>query len=178
MSEDATCFSELVNTMKIEEQQEIALNQHIISENMLTLFDSIEEYVKNNHLENEITDQFKTRYIELLLKFQRKRVLGELMNGKYPLRDCLTMCEQAKHELAIAYLKNRLGDVTEALEIYKKRYPFFIRLARFVHFFTLNQKSMNLKAYHRAKIVDKIDDILVLALDICKDKDSTTNVGV
>lgn len=35
---------------------------------------------------------------------------------------------------------------------------------------------MNLKAYHRAKIVDKIDDILDLALEICKDKDSTTNV--
>ena len=121
MAEDITCFSELVNTMKIEEQQEIAMNQHILSENMLALYDSIEEFVKTNHLENEITDQFKTRYIELLLKFQKKRVLGELMNGKYPLKDCLSLCEQAKHELAIAYLKNRLGDILESLQIYKKR---------------------------------------------------------
>lgn len=122
MAEDITCFSELVITMKIEEQQEIAMTQHILSENMLTLYYSIEEFVKSNHLENEISDQFKTRYIELLLKFQKKRVLGELMNGKYPLKDCLSLCEQAKHELAIAYLKNRLGDIIESLEIYKKRY--------------------------------------------------------
>lgn len=121
MAEDVACFSDLVTSMKIEEQQEIALTQHILSENMLTLFDSIEEFVKSNHLENEVSDLFKTRYIELLLRFQKKRVLGELMNGKYPLRDCLSLCEAAKHELAIAYLKNRLGDVIESLEIYKKR---------------------------------------------------------
>jgi hypothetical protein len=121
MAEDITCFCELISTMRLEDQQQIALGQHILSENMLALFDSIEEYVKTNHLENEISDDFKTRYIELLLKFQKKRVLGELMNSKYPLKDCLNLCEQARHELAIAYLKNRLGDVTEALEIYKKR---------------------------------------------------------
>lgn len=122
MVEDISLFGELVNTMKIEEQQEIALNVDILSENLLAVFDSIEDYVKANHLENEISDQFKTRYIELLLKFQKKRVLGELMNSKYPLKDCLNLCEQAKHELAIAYLKNRLGDSIESLEIYKKRY--------------------------------------------------------
>ena len=176
MAEDVSLFSELVSTMKIEDQQEIALSQHLLSENMLALYDGIEEYIKQNHLENEVSDVFKTRYIELLLKFQKKRVLGELMNSKYPLKDCLSLCEQAKQELAIAYLKNRLGDIQEALEIYKKRYNQFTRLARFIHFFTLNKKSQDLKPYHRAKIVDKIDDILDLALEICKDKDSTTNV--
>ena len=126
MKEDITCFCDLVSSMKIEDQQEVAMDQKLLSENMLSLYDSIEDYVKANHLENEILENFKINYIELLLKFQKKRVIGELMSGKYPLKDCLILCEQAKHELAIAYLKNRLGYTPEALEIYKKRYNSFI----------------------------------------------------
>ena len=107
--------------MKIEDQQEVALSTKIISEYMLALFESIMEYVKTNHLENEVRDEFKIQYITLLLRFQRKRVVDELKNNKFPLRECLQLCEKEKHELAIAYLKDRLGNTQEALDIYKKR---------------------------------------------------------
>jgi hypothetical protein len=121
MQDDISGFCDLITSMKIEDQQEVALSTKIISEYMLALFESIMEYVKANHLENEVRDEFKIQYITLLLRFQRKRVVDELKNNKFPLRECLQLCEKEKHELAIAYLKDRLGNTQEALDIYKKR---------------------------------------------------------
>lgn len=107
--------------MKIEDQQELALSTKILSENMLAVYESIVDYVKSNHMENEVQEGFKVQYIALLLRFHRKRVVDELKNGKFPFKECLVLCEQEKHELAIAYLKDRLGHTQEALVIYKKR---------------------------------------------------------
>lgn len=122
MQEDITGFCDLIVSLKIEDQQEVALSSKMMSENMLVLYESIVEYVKTNHLENEVRDDFKVHFIALLLRFQRKRVVDELKNNKFPLSECLQLCEKERHELAIAYLKDRLGNTQEALDIYKKRY--------------------------------------------------------
>lgn len=139
MQEDVSAFCDLINSMKIEDQQEVALSNKMLTENMLTLFESIVDFVKTNHLENEVLESFKVQYIALLLRFQKKRVVDELKNGKFPFRECLALCEQEKHELAIAYLKDRLGYTQEALAIYKKRYFEFIKTGKICQF--LHQES-------------------------------------
>lgn len=78
-------------------------------------------HVRQNHLENEITDFFKIEYIRLLAHFHKRKVLQELQTGKYPPSECLTICEEQGIQLPVAYLKARLGYFNEALDIYKKR---------------------------------------------------------
>jgi hypothetical protein len=121
ITEDVECFSELVLSMKIEEQMKIVLSEKISSTNMLSVYESIVGFVKAHHLENELIDPFKIEYMSLLLKFNRKKVMKELTQGKYPTLECLKLCQDANHQLAIAYLKERLGNSQEALQIYKIR---------------------------------------------------------
>jgi hypothetical protein len=87
----------------------------------LKIFDKILDFVKFKHMENEITNEFKIEYINLLNVHNKGKVLPELMTGKYPPSECLEKCENANNELAIAYLKERLGFYDEALAIYKRR---------------------------------------------------------
>lgn len=87
----------------------------------LKIFNKILDFVKFKHMENEITNAFKIEYIKLLNIHNKAQVLPELMTGKYPPSECLDKCEKANNELAIAYLKERLGFYDEALAIYKKR---------------------------------------------------------
>lgn len=87
----------------------------------LKIFEKILEFVKFKHMENEITNEFKIEYISLLNIHNKSKVLPELVTGKYPPSECLEKCEKAKNELAIAYLKERLGFYSDALNIYKKR---------------------------------------------------------
>lgn len=108
--------------MKLEDQMKTVLIESVDSQNLLLIFDSIMDYVKTNSLENDLTDPFKIRYLSLLLQFDRKRVMYQLKYSKYPLSECLTLCEKRfKHELATAYLKDRLGHTVESLDIYKNR---------------------------------------------------------
>jgi len=87
----------------------------------LEIFKRILDFVKKQHMENEITNEFLIEYINLLNHHEKDRVLPELMTGKYPSSDCLSACENARNHLAVAYIKARLGFYDEALEIYKKR---------------------------------------------------------
>lgn len=107
--------------MKMEDQMKLAIFGEENSENVMALYDSIMENVRSKHLENDLVNSFMIEYISLLLKFDKKRVLNELKSGKYPFLECLEVCQKVKHELAIAYLKDRLGYTHESIEIYKKR---------------------------------------------------------
>lgn len=121
LGEDAECFSELILSMKIEDQMKLVLSEKVSSVNMLNVYESILGFVKSHHLENELIDPFKIEYMSLLLKFNRKKVIKELTQGKYPTLECLKLCQDANQQLAIAYLKERLGSSQEALQIYKIR---------------------------------------------------------
>lgn len=87
----------------------------------LEIFKNILDFVKIKHMENEITNEFKIEYIHLLNVHNQKAVLPELMTGKYPPSECLISCEDANNQLAMAYLKERLGFYKEALVIYQQR---------------------------------------------------------
>jgi hypothetical protein len=112
--------------MKLEDQMKAVLTDYVDSQNLLLVFDSIMDNVKNNSMENYLTDPFKIRYLSLLLQFDRKRVMDQLKYGKYPLNESLNLCEKKyKHELATAFLKDGLGSSLESLEIYKNRYHLY-----------------------------------------------------
>lgn len=87
----------------------------------LQIFKNILNFVKTKHKENDITEDFKIEYINLLNIYEPKQVLIELLTGKYPMSECLKICEESKNMLPVAYLKERLGFFKEALEIYKER---------------------------------------------------------
>lgn len=121
MNNNVDLFCDLVVSTKVEDQMSLATFEFERTENMLLLYESIIENAKAKNLESELKEAFKIEFIALLLKFDRRRVLTELKRGKYPPTECLTECQNAKHELAIAYLKDRLGFTQEAIDIYKKR---------------------------------------------------------
>ena len=99
----------------------LALSELKRNMKMMVIYKCIMDFVKANWLENELIDPFKVEYLALLLKFKKELVLKELKARKYPPLECLKLCEQAKHSMAIAYLKDRLGYTKEALDIYKRR---------------------------------------------------------
>lgn len=88
----------------------------------LKIFNNILTFVKEKHREHDITEEFKVEYINLLNIYEPKKVLAELSTGKYPMNECLKLCEESKNMLPVAYLKERLGFFSEALDIYKRRY--------------------------------------------------------
>lgn len=91
------------------------------TQSKLEIFKNILDFVKIQHMENEITDEFKIEYIHLLNIHNKKQVLSELQTGKYPASECLPSCEEVNNQLATAYLKERLGFYQEALDIYQER---------------------------------------------------------
>ena len=107
--------------MKIEEQMAFIMKYKPTTISKFLIFKKIIEFVKFKHMENELTDEFKIEFINLLNIHDKRAVLKELMTGKYPSSECLVLCEKANNQLAVAYLKARLGFFSEALEIYKKR---------------------------------------------------------
>lgn len=44
--------------------------------------------------------------------------MEELKRNKYPLSECLVLCEENRNSLAIAYVKGRLGFYDDSLAIY------------------------------------------------------------
>jgi hypothetical protein len=101
--------------LTIEEQMDFILQYKPPTKSKLEIFRNILDFVKMKHKENDITNEFKIEYIHLLNIHDHKAVLPELMTGKYPMSECLVSCEEAKNQLAIAYLKGRLGFYNEAL---------------------------------------------------------------
>lgn len=87
----------------------------------LNIFKNILNFVKTQHKENDITEDFKIEYINLLNIYESKQVLVELLTGKYPMSQCLELCKKSENMLPVAYLKERLGFFKEALDIYKER---------------------------------------------------------
>lgn len=109
--------------MKLEEIFALVKTVPDKTREMFDVYDSIMQYIRSNALENEITEDFKISYVELMLLFERKRVMNELEHGNYPLKRALDLVEnpRLKHGLAIAFIKDRLGYFEESLDIYKKR---------------------------------------------------------
>ena len=84
----------------------------------LKIVEKILKFVKINHMENEIGQEFFLEYMALLNMYKPKKALEELKLNKYPLTECLTLCEENQNQLAIAYVKGRLGFYDDALKIY------------------------------------------------------------
>lgn len=114
-------FSKVLSKLKVEEQMKFIMNYKPPTKSKFEIFKKILKFVEENDKEGSITEKFKIEYINLLNKYEPKKVLEEILTGKYPMTECLKICEESKNMLSVAYLKERLGFFDEALDIYKER---------------------------------------------------------
>lgn len=134
----------------------------------LEIFKRILTFVKKKHMENEITNEFKVEYINLLNKHEKKRVLPELMTGKYPSASCLQTCLDSKNFLAVAYIKERLGYYQEAMTIYKQRLRKVLKsLSRGGRIDIPGKKERMLGRLHKE---------FQMALNLCRDAEGSEKV--
>ena len=155
--------------MDIEAQLEFIMKYKPPTKSKLEIFETILKGVKQMSLENEISKEFKIEYINLLNHHKRKKVLPEIMTGKYPLSECLEICQKGKpNDLAVAYLKERLGFYQEALEIYKSR------LKKVLKALTRGGKRNSEKK--SKPLYDRFDRESKMALDLCIEAENTNKV--
>jgi len=157
-------FGDLLQVMDIEEQMQFVLKIGEKSHSKLVIFKRIIDFVQKKHLEAELTNSFKIEYIRLLSHFERTAVLKELHSGKYPASECLEVCESYKNELAIAYLKERLGNSSEALKIYKRR----LKKARKA--LIVGERYND--EFYGPKLLERVGKEFKLAIEVCKSSET------
>ena len=156
--------------MDIESQLNFIMKYKPPTKSKLEIFEKILEGVKEMSLENDITDEFKIEYINLLNHHNKSKVLYELQTGKYPLSECLHICEQKKSMLAVAYLKERLGFYDQALDIYKER------LKKVLKALTRGGKF---KKEEKAKpLYERFDKESQMALTLCIESEGSNKVNL
>jgi hypothetical protein len=153
-------------SMKLEDQMRLLLAEKVRTRAMLTVYDNISEFALSNGADDKLTEKFKVEHIALLLLHSKKRVLPELQTGRYPFNACLEECTKQKHQMAIAYLKDRLGHTEEALMIYKKR------LEKHIVYLT-SKKGKEMKPSFREKVIRRTQQEMQLAFSLCKNFDSS-----
>lgn len=114
-------FSRVLSKLKVEEQMKFIMKYKPATKSKFEIFKKILKFVAENDKETSLTEDFKIEYINLLNKYEPHSVLEEILTGKYPMTECLKICEETKNMLSVAYLKERLGFFQEALDIYKER---------------------------------------------------------
>ena len=106
--------------MSIPDQLKFVLKYQQTTINKLTIFKNIMDFVKKQHLESELTNEFKVEYIKLLCTFEKYEVFAELQTGRYPALECLPLCKSFKLDVSCAYLHERMGEFKQSLDLYKK----------------------------------------------------------
>ena len=154
--------------MSLNSQLEFIMKYKPPTKSKLAIFEQILSAVKEKSLENEITNEFKIVYINLLNHHERSKVLPELKTGRYPLNECLKICEEKNNELAIAYLKERLGFYKEALGIYKKR------LKKVLKALTKGDRVNDPK--YCTKLFDRMDREFDMAMELVMDSENCNKV--
>ena len=96
--------------MSIPDQLKFVLKYQQTTINKLTIFKNIMDFVKKQHLESELTNEFKVEYIKLLCTFEKHEVFPELQTGRYPALECLPLCKSFKLDVGCAYLHERMGE--------------------------------------------------------------------
>ena len=170
IKEDHEKFSELIKNLTIEEQMSFIMKYKPTTKSKLIIFENILDFVKFKHMENEITNAFKIEYINLLNIHKKSKVLPELMTGKYPPSECLEKCEKANNELAIAYLKERLGFYDESLAIYKKRLRKTLK--------ALSRGGRNKHKIKNLLLTNRIERESEMALDLCHNSENPERVSL
>lgn len=74
----------------------------------------------------KVPDDLKILFFDRLCELEPEEVLAELKKNQLPTNQCLEICQKHSVELGAAYLNERLGKYTDALDIYILR---FIRFA-------------------------------------------------
>lgn len=137
----------------------------------MIMLDRIILFVREKHRENELSDEFKIEYIKLLNAFHKRRVFEELQTGKYPTSECLKLCEDAKNQIAVAYLKERLGFYSEALAIYKARLKKIIKaLVKGKRYFEDSRR--------KERLLWRLKSESDMVLAMCKEADSHQKVNI
>lgn len=161
-------YAKLLQTLTIEEQMDYIMKYKPPTKSKLEIFKKILNFVKKKHMENEITNEFKVEYINLLNQHEKSKVLPELMTGKYPSSDCLQTCIDFKNHLAIAYIKERLGYYSEALDIYKHRLKKVLKsLTRGGRYFVRQKKI---------RMLGRLKKESQMALNLCMDAENPEKV--
>lgn len=114
-------FSKILKLIPVESQIDYVLKYKDTTKSKYMILEKILKFMGEKEYESEISEDFKLEYIRLMNVYERKKVLGTIVEGKYPTSQCLKICEEANNQLAVAYLKSRLGFYKEALEIYQSR---------------------------------------------------------
>lgn len=161
-------YAKLLETLTIEEQMDYIMKYKPPTKSKLEIFKRILNFVKKKHMENEITNEFKVEYINLLNKHEKPKVLPELMTGKYPSSDCLQTCIDSKNHLAIAYIKERLGYYNEALDIYKSRLKKVFK--------SLTRGGRYKIRVKRERMLGRLAKESKMALDLCTDAENPEKV--
>ena len=154
--------------MRLGTQLEFIMKYKPPTKSKLEIFKQILSAVTKKSLENEITDEFKVEYINLLNHHERSKVVPELKTGRYPLNECLTLCEKSNNELAIAYLKQRLGFYKDSLEIYKKRLKKVLK--------ALTKGERDSRAEYKDKLYSRLNREFTMAMDLIFESDNINKV--
>ena len=113
--------------LKVEEQISIA---EILKDNNKTkfkIYSSILDHITTNHLENELTNEFKIEYIRLLSHYQKNKVCHIL----YPLRSYLKLKLENTHPQNVSrFVKNIILNLL--LLILKKDWGSLMMLLKFI----------------------------------------------
>ena len=154
-------YSDLLYVMTVEEQMEFILKYKPATKSKLEIFERILDFVRKKKKENDVPKEFKVEYINLLNKHERKKVMNELSSGKYPSQECLKPCMDARNDIAVAFLKERLGFYEEAMGIYQRRMRKCLKAMSRGGRYDIPQKRklLLMRLYHDSE----------LALDICKE---------
>lgn len=96
------------------------------------------------------------------------KALEELKKGKYPMTECLILCEENRNQLGIAYVKWRLGFYDDALKIYCSRIKKVLRAL-----VKGNRLSIEIK---KVKLFKILKEDFSSALALCLEAEDKENV--
>ncbi|KAM3139411.1 hypothetical protein pb186bvf_008436 [Paramecium bursaria] len=117
-------------------------------------------YIRDQIISGEqVQDEIKLIYIELLCQTEPKGVLKELMQRNYPLDETLNYCKQYKIIDAMAFILQKRGQIQEALDMLSQ--IFFTKLRESHKNFA---KIKTILLSDKQEIIEKLEYILNLCL--------------